>query len=408
MARHYDDWLKAFMEYACIGEAPPHVYFWTGVSTLAGALRRKVWIDMGHFKWYPNFYILLVAPPGIIAKTTSASVGMSLLRQVPGVKFGPSVITWQALVKSFADNGEMFELDGVWYPMSALTIESGELGNLLDPDDRSMVDAYVSLWDCLEKFDKETLGGGRQEVSNVWLNLIAATTPAWIAGNMPEYMIGGGFTSRCIFVYAEEKAKYRAYPKRSMPRSVTAQAEMKQKLIEDLTHIASTLAGEIVLTEEAYAWGEVWYEAHYKNRPESLSDDRFAGYLARKQTHVHKLAMILSASQSDSRTITIEHLQTAVAMVTDLEPDMQKVFSRIGKTDDSMKMDRLVELIKVHGEMTYAEAYRSVHSFFPNHRIFDEMLTGCVKSGYLVVSQKTPGQIVIKLGGALSANRVVA
>jgi len=80
------------------------MHFWTGVSTLAGALRRKVWVDMGYFKWFPNFYIILVAPPGIVSKSTTAGIGMSLLRQVPDIQFGPDVITWQALVQSFAES----------------------------------------------------------------------------------------------------------------------------------------------------------------------------------------------------------------------------------------------------------------------------------------------------------------
>lgn len=398
MARHHKDWLTAFMNYASIGEAPPHVYFWTGVSTLAGALRRKVWIDMGHFKWYPNFYILLVAPPGIIAKSTSASIGMKLLRKVKGVHFGPSVITWQALVKNLSEHSELFEVDNVWYPMQALTIESSELGNLLDPEDRHMVDAYVSLWDCLEKFDKETLGAGLQDVNNVWLNLIAGTTPGWIASSMPEYMIGGGFTSRCLFVFAEKKAAFHAYPRRSMRRSAVEQAHLEQTLVEDLEHVALTLAGGMELTEEAYVWGEAWYKKHYEGPPKGLEDERFAGYLARKQTHIHKLAMVLSASQGDDRIITKDHLSTAATMVTDLEPDLKKVFARIGKSEDSLKIDRLVDMIRTCGEMSYADAYRSVHAYFPSHRAFEDMLTGCVKAGTLVVYQKNLEGFRIKLG----------
>ena len=70
--RNYSDWLKAYMEYAGYGEAPKYMHFWTGVSVIAGALRRKVWIDEIYFKWYPNFYIIFVAPPGVVSKSTTA------------------------------------------------------------------------------------------------------------------------------------------------------------------------------------------------------------------------------------------------------------------------------------------------------------------------------------------------
>lgn len=52
--RKLNDWLKSFIEYASIGEAPLKFYFWTGVSTIAGALRRRVWIDQKNFQWTPN------------------------------------------------------------------------------------------------------------------------------------------------------------------------------------------------------------------------------------------------------------------------------------------------------------------------------------------------------------------
>lgn len=398
MSRHYGDWLQAFMDYASIGEAPPHVYFWTGVSAVAGALRRRAWINMGHFKWYPNFYVVIVAPPGIVSKSTTASIGMQLLREVPGVHFGPSVITWQALITALGEVSEMTPIGDDFHPMSALTIESSEFGNLLNPQDREMIDMYVNLWDSPEGvLEKKTKHSGSDSVVNPWLNLIACTTPSWIAGNFPEYMIGGGFTSRCIFVYAERKENLRAYPRRSMPRSDTEQAEMKSKLIADLTDIASGIGGEYILTEEAFQWGEAWYEQHYAAKPANLSDDRFAGYLARKQTHLHKLAMILAASGGQGLQITANHLETALAMLTDLEPDMQKVFEKIGKTDQTVQIERMVEFIRVNGESSYSDAYRSVHSYFPNHRVFEEMLSGCVRSGLLTVKTSGPG-ITISLG----------
>src|SRR3989304_116541 len=100
MSRRCDDWLKAFVDYASYGEAPLKFLFWTGISTIAGALRRRVWIDQKFFQWVPNFYIVLVAPPGIVSKSTTANVGMNLLRKLEEIKFGPDVITWQQLITS--------------------------------------------------------------------------------------------------------------------------------------------------------------------------------------------------------------------------------------------------------------------------------------------------------------------
>lgn len=386
MTRHCKDWLASFLDYSRFGEAPTHMYFWAGVSAVAGALRRKVWIDQAYFRWYPNFYICFVAPPGIVQKSTTSGIAMNLLREVEGVKFGPDIVTWQALVSSFAEATEGFETaDGLTHIMSAITLESSEFGNLLDPKDTQMVDLLVSLWDGKQgSMKKSTKGNGTDIVENPWINLIACTTPGWIAGSFPEYMIGGGFTSRMLFIYADKKRQFVAYPGLSVPKDLKQQAD---KLVEDLRQI-STLTGEYRLTPEAVAWGEAWYLRHYQVRPVNLDMERFGGYFARKQTHIHKLAMILAASSTDELIISKEHLEVADSMVTDLEPDMQLVFSKIGRSDMANSSERLVSFVHQRGKVEYEEAYRHVHSAFPFNRDFNDMVTGCVRAGYLILKQE--------------------
>jgi hypothetical protein len=388
MSRIHADWIAAYLDYAKNSEAPKHMHFWVAVSAVAGALSRKVWIDQAYFRWYPNFYICLVAPPGIVSKSTTADVGMRLLRQVPNVKFGPDIVTWPALVEAFADSTMAFEYKGEYHPMSAMTLESSEFGNLLDPQDKQMVDLMVSLWDGKQgAFKKETKHSGKDIVENPWINMIACTTPAWIAQNFPEYMIGGGFTSRTIFVYAEEKAKMVAYPSRVVDREQLD--KQAADLVADLTAIGE-LVGEFTLTEDAYAWGEQWYTSHYSSKHSHLDKDRFGGYLARKQTHIHKLAMVLSAASGDSLTITAEHLAIAHSMVTDLEPDMAKVFAKIGKTDTAIYAERLLGYVasRPTGGCSLMEAYKYIHQYFPSMRDFEDVLAGLIRAGYLLTRQE--------------------
>ena len=380
MARKHANWLTAFMEYSSYSEAPRHMHFWTGVSTLAGVLRRQVWLDNAYFRWYPNFYIILVAPPGIVSKSTTAGIGMSLLKQVPNICFGPDVVTWQALVTAFAESTCAFELNGEYHTQSSITIESSEFGNLLNPQDKEMVDLLVNMWDSKPgSFTKKTKHSGSDEVVNPWLNLIACTTPAWIAGNFPEYMIGGGFTSRCLFVYAEAKAKLVAYPGLHVPKNL---AQIASSLVDDLTHIGQ-LCGEYRMTEEAVAWWEKWYATHYGSKNLDLDQDQFGGYLARKQTHMHKLAMILAAAESDRMVLTAEHLSLANTMVSDLEPDMKFVFSKIGKTEDSIYIERLMDYVNRRGKVPWAEAYRIVHTHFPKIQDFEAVMAGAIRAGYM-------------------------
>jgi len=381
MSRHFSNWLDSFIQYASFGEAPASMYRWVGVSTVAGALRRKVWIDQYYFKWHPNFYIVLVAPPGIVSKSTTAAIGMNLLKKVMGIRFGPDVVTWQALVGAFAEAAEAFEWNGEWLTMSPLTIESSEFGNLLNPQDKQMVDLLVALWDGKQgNFEKRTKNSGNDVVQNPWINLIACTTPSWIAGNFPEYMIGGGFTSRTVFVYADQKARYNAYPGLTVP---THLREIELQLVQDLEHISTMLCGEYKLTPAAVAWGEAWYQKHYSTNDPRLDDERFGGYRARKQTHIHKLAMILAASQRDELIITPEDLSTADAWVSELERDMPLVFAKIGQDEKAYHIQRMLDSIIKAGGMRYADAYKIVHGNIPNQREFDDLVAGIVRSNQI-------------------------
>lgn len=392
MPRHFGNWLQAFMDYSQFGEAPKRMYFWTGVSTVAGALRRRVWIDQAYFRWYPNFYVCLVAPPGIVSKSTTASIGMQLLRRVPGIHFGPDVVTWQALVTGFTQVAEGFEYAGEIHPMSALTLESSEFGNLLNPQDKEMVDLLVSLWDGKQgTFKKMTKFNGNDEIQNPWINLIACTTPSWIAGNFPEYMIGGGFTSRCVFVYADKKERYSPYPILDVPANLR---ETQDKLVEDLTHISALLCGEYRLDEAAIKWGKEWYELHYRSTHEHLDKDHFGGYIARKQTHIHKLAMVLAAAERDELVITANDLALANTMVTDLEPDMAYVFNKIGRSNTSFYTDKFLAYIALRKKCLLADAYRYIHAHFPQARDFADMVAGCVEAGY-VKQEKIGGTVYL-------------
>ena len=370
--RNFPDWILAFQQYASFGEAPPEVYEWVGVSTVAGALRRRVWINMGYFEWTPNFYIVLTAPPGIISKSTSAAIGMNLLRAVPGVRFGPDIVTWQALSLALSEATEAFpDGDGVLHPMSAITIESSEFGNLMNPNDREMVDFYVTLWDGKRgELKKVTKGSGSETIVNPWVNLIACTTPAWIAGNFPEYMIGGGFTSRCIFVYAEHKSKFVAYPGLVMPQNI---GDMKLKLIQDLEAI-SQLIGEYKLTPDAVLWGEEWYKNHYENVPMALNNDRFGGYIARKQTHMHKLAMVLAASRSDTLLVDVPHLEKACDMLSRIEPMMVRVFSRMGRDEMAQKGDEILNIVRATGGISFHDLYIQCFRSIPDADEFNKLL----------------------------------
>jgi hypothetical protein len=379
--RNFPDWLKAFVEYGSYGEAPNKMLFWAGVSAIAGALRRRVWIDQKNFQWVPNFYIVMVAPPGIAGKSTTANIAIKLLKEVPGIRFGPDIVTWQSLLQTLAANSEGVADPAdpfTFHTMSAITIASSEFGNFLDPDDPAMIDALVSLWDGWQgEFRKETKTSGKDRIINPWINIIGCTTPSWIANRYHEYLVGGGLTARCIFIYADKKRQHVAYVDEQVPENFE---ELRIALIQDLEKI-SLMFGKFEISEPARKWGREWYEKHWTSTP-TINTEQYAGYMARKQTHIHKLAMVLSAAKSSDLIIHLDTLQAAEALVTAVESDMPKVFARIGQTEQTRGAATIVSIIEQAGRISKRELYSHLFRTM-SFRDYETALMSAVQAGHV-------------------------
>lgn len=392
MSRNHEDWVKAYMQYAAHSEAPDLFHFWTGIATVAGALRRNVWIDQGYFQWTANFYIILVAPPGIVSKSTTAGIGMKLLRQLGDIHFGPEAVTWQSLVQSMADAREQVLMphDDLYHTMSCITISSSELGTFLNPRDRDMVNVLTRLWDGqVEVFEKGTKTQGNDEIQNPWINIIGCTTPSWIIDNIPPAMVGGGLMSRCIFVYAKDKRQLIAYPEDHIPDNFK---KMEEDLVHDL-ELIGMLRGPMSLAKEAKEWGVGWYQTHYDRIQNEKSIDAVQGYLARKQTHIHKLAMIISAAQSDEKIITLEHLQTAEQILTSVEPTMEYILSLVSNSHEAQKANDLVQVVRRFNKIDYNMLYRLVFTKMSLEE-FKEGIAAATKAGYIYLKQEGNALIV--------------
>lgn len=395
MARLTSNWIESYLRYSEFSESPENFHFWTSVSCIAGALRRRTWMDMGYFQWTPNFYIVFVAPPGIVSKSTTANIGMSLLREVPDITFGPDAVTWQSLIQSLANSTQGFDYNGLLHSMSAVTIVSSEFGTFLNPNDREMVDVLVSLWDGqIGVWEKATKTMGNDRIINPWINIIACTTPSWIQGNFPEYMIGGGFTSRTIFVYGETKRKLVAYPGAELPPEFE---EQKRILIHDLEHISVNLVGPYKLSPDAVKWGTDWYEKLYSTNKDTYAGNRYAGYIARKQTHMHKLAMVLRAAYSDDLTITARDLQSADRYLGESEHQMHQVFDKIVSAEArpaNIVVDKMRQVKSIDWRELYLALFQQV-----SREQFTQAIDSGIAAGLLEIKANGTGKHVIYKGG---------
>jgi hypothetical protein len=377
MPRHHKDWIHAYVDkMAPRSEAPRRYLYWSAVAAVGGALRRRCYIDMVTFKWHPNWFIILVGPPGLVKKSTTIDVAMGLLRKVPGVNFGSDINTWEGFIDEIEYAKDAFAVGDISenimeqnYEMtSAITLSISEWGMFLDPKNLTMINVLTDLWDCKDTaLTKNTKTQGRNVVTAPYLNMVAGTTPKWMGDNFR--FVGWGFSARCIFLHCDKAERSIAFPDQLWGDEA---GTWRDSFIEDLCDI-STLQGPMELAPDARAFASEWYQANqeritaFSQHPNA--DPWVAEYLARKQTHIMKLCICLSAARRTSRLITLSDMREATDECNRIEDELTKVFgskrnvSRIAELNQDVWNGLYNGIVKSGGEITYRQGMRFCFGF---------------------------------------------
>ena len=354
--RKFSSWMAAYADYTGDTEAPAQFHMWTAVSTIAGALNRKCWIDMRTFQIFPSMYVIFVAPPGVATKSTTAGIGTSMLKETGAIDLAASSGSWQAMIDEMQESARVVTLEKgkPSVTISALQVFASELGTFLKLADGDQVDLLVDLWDGKPEFKRRLRSSGEIKIPRPYLNLLGCTTPAWLSKNAEDYFIGGGFFSRTIFVYADKKEKLIPYPDTSKDTN---------GLRKDLTHdlgVMSKMTGAFTLTDEAKAWGIEWYMETHTNTPLHLKGEKFQGYIARRQNHLHKVAMVISASSGNDQIITKDHMEIANGMLFMAEGDLKIIYDSIVSNDQVGSYKQVKRAISILKRSSKPALYREL------------------------------------------------
>jgi len=340
MKRRLNDWLSGYLEYADESEPPTSYHTWVGVACIASTLQRKVFFKWGFETLYPNMYIILIGPSGKCRKGTAMRMGFEILKNV-GVKIVSESITREALIrqmKTSVNSAIDPNTNTVNYHCS-LTCFSEELSVFLGQSDVKFLADLTDWYDSKDKWTYETKNQGTDTIQGLCFNILGATAADWLVSILPQEAIGGGFTSRIIFVVEENKR--RTLPKPAFTKRTRL---LMEALKADLEHIG-TLVGRFDFspdTEEEYM---AWYQQQDANTFKGIGpiqDPRFAGYCERRATHLRKLCMIFSASRGDDMIITQDDFKRALNTLKAVEVKMPRVFSGLGTAKYAQATEKIL------------------------------------------------------------------
>lgn len=348
MSSRREDWIRKFLDLTENTEPPRTFRLWTAISVVAAALQRKCCLRWGSLDFYPNLYIVLVAPSGKARKGTAMIPGLKILEKV-GIKKAANATTREALIKQLRMSGQS-EIDastGEINMHASLTVFSKELTVFLGYANRELMSDLCDWYDCDDNWKYETKTQGVDYIQGVFVNIIGATTPKLISLSMPQDAVGGGLTSRIIFVYERDKGKVVHIPVWGQK-----ERELFNSLVIDLEKI-HMLKGDYRITEEFADMYIDWRNEAEKKDP--FVEPRFDGYFERRPTHLLKLSMIVSASHSDSMIIGKGDLERAIKILSEVEIKMPQTFAGLGKHPSAEVLNRVMAEIGSRGKVTFAE-----------------------------------------------------
>ncbi len=351
--RHFENWVSAYAEYTKDTEPPPRYHVWTGIYVVTSALQRKVWLPFGRRRLFPNLYIILVSPPGRCRKGAAISLGVDLLKKVPGISVTSDSTTREQLIRAMANarNDLSYEEEGGGLIMEqhcSVSVVSKELGSFLGVKNTHLITFLTDIYDCDDEWEYSTKHSGTDKIQGACLNFIGAITPEWLARNLPMDAIGGGYSSRVLFVVGRRKHKRVTIPPDS-PELRT----MARLLSEDLEKIA-TLTGPFRWAPEAFTQFDEWYQGIDDENP-SIDDPRFAGYLERKPSMVLKSAMSISVANRDTLVLTPDDVAQARALIEDLEGYMTDAFGGLGEYDKAIVIEKVMKQLGIRRELSFEE-----------------------------------------------------
>ena len=126
------DIIADFLSYNRQSEASKAYLIWCAVAAIASSAQRKICLRWGQEVYYPNFYIVLVGPPGAGRKGTAMSPAIRLLQEI-GVNLAPDSVTREQLIRRLEAATATYEEEhtGVAVTHSSLAITSPELAVFL-------------------------------------------------------------------------------------------------------------------------------------------------------------------------------------------------------------------------------------------------------------------------------------
>ncbi len=356
---------------------------WCAVSAISACLQRRVKLQLGHIKIFPNMYIALVGAAGKTRKGTAIGPYRHLLEEA-GINICSESISTAKLISRLKNSVQHYDimLDGlpqINYHCS-LTLIAPELSVFIGYQEKKFLATLADWWDSHDIWTYETISRGTDEIQGVWFNFLGGITPELLQTALPQDAVGGGLLSRMILVYSDTRG-----PTIVFPEITAKQLEMQDKLLNRIDNLI-LMKGEFSWSDSAKKVYSDWRLQTVEHPP--FSDFNLIGYNERRAVHLLKLMMVMNASREGDMLLTIEDFDNALELLEATEQGMPRALRGVGARDDSAVVAKIINILETRKTMTQKMLYQTF-MYDASKQMIDEVIETLIQSGAIVLSRHT-------------------
>jgi hypothetical protein len=336
-------------------KAPDALKRLTGLMGTSAFLGGNAYLKNGPLhRLYPNLFIMIIANPGngksLISNTVSDIVRQynGIYGDLPGMRqfMGPKKLNPAAFTELLCSQNRDIIINGKEEIVTPCFLPSSELAVLVESAQHgNMLTDLLDYYDCPPVFDKYTRMNEMETIYRPVISMIMSTTPSFWNNFMPSNLAQDGFSSRTLlyqfneFIWREANIQWGSY-------------EDLNLCIEDAYRLKN-LTGVFELSLEA----KRWIEGPFNDDNNQLmfkhfnGNDLWQGYTNRRMDQMKKIAMCLSAAESNDLVVSLEHCKQSVAHLEIIEAGMSGLIQRKDARFDT-NLAPLIEKLLSNGPMS--------------------------------------------------------
>lgn len=405
MSHENNDLFSLYFDFVEDTESPTIYHRWSLIAAVGAALGRKFWMPFGSGRIFPNQYVMLIGNPGArksaaikISRRVLSTAGYStfaaekttkekFLLDLEGADDEPQsgkylprnssrTLSANDVLKSLEFGSNDSDHDGIPREIFITADEFNEFAGSGNLDFLSML-GQLWDWDDESATYKHRFKNSKSiSIYQPTISLLSGNTHAGFQLAFPAAAIGQGFLSRLILVYSEPSGRKITFP--TVPDERIAVA-----LDSKIHQVMENVQGPATFTPKAKQALDVIYRTW-----KELEDYRFKSYSTRRQTHLYKLCLIVTAMRV-STEIDLEDVVLANTILSWTEKDMDKALGEYGKSRNAEAVQTIMSALYSSSEpLGYDKLFALVRRDLEDKTKLPEIMSGLQAAGKVQFIEK--------------------